>query len=61
MSTNLEYKERERRRQTSEAKREKGRQRYRARYEKGDVFFVGSGGDKMRAANNQIQGENERR
>ena len=28
---------------------------------KGDVFFVGSGGDKMRAANNQIQGENERR
>ena len=67
MSTNLEYKERERqrkrerRRQASEAQREKGRQRSRARHRKGDVFFVGSSGDKMRAANNQIQGENERR
>ena len=64
MSTNLEYKERERqrkrerRRQASEAQREKGRQRYKARHKS---FFVGSGGDKMRAANNQIQGENERR
>ena len=61
MSTNLEYKERERRRQASEAKREKGRQRYRARQKKETFFFVSSGGDKTRAANNQIQGENERR
>jgi len=70
MSINLwapEYRESERqrkresRRQAGEAQREKGRQRSRARHRKGDVFFVGSSGDKMRAANNQIQGENERR
>ena len=40
MSTNLEYKERERRRQASEAKREKGRQRYRARHKKRRRFFL---------------------
>ena len=61
MSTNLEYKARERRRnresrrQASEAQREKGRQRSIEREVKtGDIFFVGrttwkfcSGGDKM--------------
>ena len=48
MSTNLEYRARERqrkrestcRRQTSEAQREKGRQRSRARDKKGDIFFL---------------------
>ena len=64
MSTNLEYRARERqrkresRRQASEAQREKGRQRFRARDKKQRRhFFVGrttwkfcSGGDKMRNA-----------
>ena len=64
MSTNLEYRARERQRkresgrQASEAQREKGWQGFRARKKtEGDIFFVGrttwkfcSGGDKMRTA-----------
>ena len=69
MSTNLEYRARERqrkresRRQASEAQREKGRQRSRARDKKQrrhclleEQHEICSGGDKMR----KMQGENER-
>ena len=67
MSTNLEYRERESRRQARKAKREKERQRASARdQEQKRHFFVGRttlksfiGGEKMRNANG-LQGENVR-
>ena len=76
MSTNLEYRARERqrkresRRQASEAQRENGRQRSRARDKKKETFFLLEEQHEnfvpavtkweMLAATNQMQGEDER-
>ena len=76
MSTNLEYRARERqrnresRRQAREAQREKGRQRSRTKGKKQETFFlleeqhgnfvVAVTKWEMQAATNQMQGENER-
>ena len=63
MSTNLEYRERESRREASEAQREKERQRARAEIKKQRRHYwknnLKSGGEKMRNVSGH-QGENER-
>ena len=61
MSSNLEYRARESRRQASEAQRGKGRQRSRARDKKRRHFFLlEEQHENFIVATNQIEGENER-